>query len=86
MQQLCAWMRDLKLNYSATAFEKEEIDGTELADYSQADFISVVTSVTGAIADITLVPVDSYFSQLVTTLFLVVNFAVPVPRRRACAS
>ena len=70
MQQVCAWMTNLELDYAAMAFEKDAVDGVDLAEFSKADFVSIVTSGAGAIADITLVTVDSYFSQLVPISFL----------------
>ena len=55
MLEVCAWMTDLGLYYSAGAFKKQEVDGAALAEFSEKDFISVLVASGGAIADITLV-------------------------------
>ena len=78
-------MTNLGLDYAARAFKNQAVDGADLAECLEADFISLIVSKTGAIADTTLVPMDSYFSQLVPTWFFVVNLSVLVPRRRARA-
>ena len=60
-------MKDLNLTYCVSAFRKEKLNGTDLTKCSKEDFVSLIVSRTGAIAGITLVTVDSYFGQLVST-------------------
>ena len=44
VEELCAEMRDLKLDYCTPAFEKEGVDGAALVEASQNEFMDILTS------------------------------------------
>ena len=48
MEELCEEMRRLGLDYCTPIFEKEGVDGSELAEASKSDFVHILTNNGGA--------------------------------------
>ena len=54
VHELCMAMTAQKLEYCASAFKKERVDGAELVECSMEEFIAIIVSGAGVITDIML--------------------------------